>query len=106
MTEAEKIELVIAMTEEYDESVVKLFLGLAERKIIEKAYPFEPEAEMPSRYEYLQCEICAYLLNKRGAEGQTSHNENGVERTYESASVPDSMLKAVVPFSKALGVEE
>ena len=102
---ANKIEIVMAMTEESDEDVIAVFLQIAERKIIEKAFPFEPDAEMPVRYEFLQCEIASYLLNKRGAEGQTMHVENGIERTYESASVPDSMLKAVVPFSKALGVD-
>ena len=102
---ADKIEMVMVMTEEQDEDVISTFLRIAERKIIEKAFPFHPEEEMPSRYDTLQCEICAYLLNKRGAEGQTMHVENGIERTYESASVPDSMLKAVVPFSKALGVD-
>jgi len=102
---ANKLEIVKAMTEENDDSVIEIYLNVAERKIIEKAFPFDPEAEMPTRYEFLQCEICAYLLNKRGAEGQTEHNENGIDRTYESASVPDSMLKAVVPYSKALGVD-
>lgn len=102
---ADKITMVKVMTEETDNSVITVFLNIAERKIIERAFPFEPDSEMPSRYDTLQCEICAYLLNKRGAEGEIMHVEGNIERTYESASVPDSMLKAVVPFSKALGVE-
>jgi hypothetical protein len=106
MTTDEKIAMVQAMTEEMDDDVISIFLKIAERKIIEKAYPFHPDEEMPSRYETLQCEICAYLLNKRGAEGQTMHVENGIERTYESASVPSSMLNAVVPMSKAFGESE
>ena len=107
MTTDEKVTLVQLMTEEQDEDTINGFLTIAGRKIIERAYPFQSDVtEVPSRYETLQCEICAYLLNKRGAEGQTMHVENGIERTYESASVPDSMLKAVVPFSQALGEEE
>jgi hypothetical protein len=43
-------------------------------------------------------EIAAYLLNKRGAEGQTSHSENGISRGYESGSIPESMLSDVLPF--------
>ena len=46
----------------------------------------------------LQVEIAAYLMNKRGAEGETYHGENGVNRTYENASVPASMLAGVTPF--------
>ena len=89
-----------------DEDIIGVFLKIAKEKIVERAYPFDDtdDKEMPSRYGFLQCEIAAYLLNKRGGEGETQHSENGIERTYESASVPDSMLKEVVPFSKALGV--
>jgi len=45
----------------------------------------------------LQLEIATYLLNKRGAEGQTAHSENGISRSYESADVPSSMLNQIVP---------
>ena len=37
------------------------------------------------------------MLNKRGAEGQTSHSENGISRSYENADIPSSMLKVVTP---------
>ena len=107
MTTEEKVEVVMAMTEEVDDTTIEVFLKIAEAKIIQKAFPLHPEENvMPPRYDFLQCEIAAYLLNKRGAEGETQHSENGIERTYESASVPPSMLNAVVPHSKAFGVAE
>jgi hypothetical protein len=52
---------------------------------------------VPSKYEYKQCQIALYLLNKRGADGQTAHNENGVSRSYENGDVPESMLSDVIP---------
>jgi hypothetical protein len=74
------------------------YLKIAGNKILNRAYPYDDTiTEVPSRYGYLQCEIAAYLLNKRGAEGQLSHGENGISRTYESADVPESMLKEVIP---------
>lgn len=107
MTTEEKIERVQAISEETDEDVIRTFLMIAKEKIIARAYPFHiEEAEMPPRYDNLQCEIAVYMLNKRGAEGETKHNENGTERSYESASVPESMLSAVVPMSRAFGYGE
>lgn len=53
---------------------------------------------VPTKHEYRQCEIAAFLLNKRGAEGQTVHNENGVNRQYEGGNIPASMLADIVPF--------
>lgn len=86
--------------EEWSDGVLIAYLALAGQKILGRLYPFAiPEgAEVPERYQSLQCEIACYLLNKRGAEGQTSHSENGISRAYESASVPESMLFEVVPF--------
>ena len=99
MTDVEKLTMLKAMVGSSDaDEVLSTYLILAGRKIIAKAYPYKPETvEVPVQYEYLQLEIAAYMLNKRGAEGQTSHSENGISRSYENADVPASMLKAVTP---------
>ena len=79
--------------------MLSTYLTLAGRKVLAKAYPYQNDVtEVPAQYAYLQVEIAAYMLNKRGAEGQTSHSENGVSRSYENGDVPSSMLKAVVPY--------
>ena len=99
MTQTEKLQLLKAMVGESDtEDVLLAYLGIAGSKIINRAYPYgTDETEVPARYGYLQCEIAAYLLNKRGAEGQTGHSENGISRSYESADVPESLLGAITP---------
>lgn len=58
---------------------------------------------MPERYEYVQVEIAVYLINKRGAEGETAHSENGISRTYDNADIPSALLRDVVPFASTLG---
>ena len=100
MTQVEKLKLLKAMVGESDtEEVLLAYLNIAGRKILNRAYPYgTDETEVPTRYDFLQCEIAAYLLNKRGAEGQVSHGENGISRSYESADVPESMLGAVTPM--------
>ena len=100
MTQTEKLQLLKAMVGESDtEEVLLAYLNIAGSKIMNRAYPYgTEETEVPVRYGFLQCEIAAYLLNKRGAEGQTSHSENGISRQYESADVPESILGAVTPF--------
>ena len=99
MTEEEKIKTLKAMVGDSDsDDVLSTYLLLAGRKIINRAYPYDTSiTEVPPKYETLQCEIAAYMLNKRGAEGQTQHTENGISRQYENADVPASMLKAVTP---------
>lgn len=100
MTDTEKLEMLKALLgdTEDSENTLSTYLTLAGKKIINKVYPFDDtKTEVPARYETLQVEIAAYLLNKRGAEGETQHTENGVNRSYASADVPDDMLKSVIP---------
>ena len=105
MTNPEKITQLKAMLgnqidENWSDDVLLAYLLLAGRKIINRAYPYSNDDSLvvPTKYEMLQCEIAAYLLNKRGAEGETSHSENGISRSYENADVPESLIGAVVPF--------
>jgi hypothetical protein len=103
MTNEEKLTMLRVMvdtdSEGWTDEILLTYLTIAGRKIIDKAYPYDDTVELvPRRYEILQCEIAAYLLNKRGAEGETSHSENGISRSYENADVPKSMLDIVTPY--------
>jgi len=100
MTQEEKLTTLRVMVGGSDtDEVLSTYLLIAGRKIIARAYPYKSDVvEVPMQYDTLQCEIAAYLMNKRGAEGQTAHTENGINRQYENADVPASMLKSVTPF--------
>jgi hypothetical protein len=92
------------MSGETDEDTLELYFEIAGEVIMRRVYPYGSDnTEVPRQYLFKQYEIATYLLNKRGAEGQTVHNENGINRTYESADVPHSMLKDIVPFVQVLG---
>lgn len=105
MSEAEKLIFLRTLVgnesdnTEWGDDVLLTYLTLAGQKIINRAYPYDDEViEVPRRYGILQCEIAAYMLNKRGAEGETSHSENGISRSYENADIPESLIGQVVPF--------
>ena len=100
MTDVEKLTALKAVVGGSDtDEVLSTYLTFAGSKIIAKAYPYQNDiSEVPAQYAHLQVEIAAYMLNKRGAEGQTSHSENGVSRSYENGDVPSSMLKSVIPY--------
>lgn len=100
MTQEEKLNMLKAMVGGSDtDEVLSAYLLLAGKKIITRAYPYKSDVtEVPTQYDTLQCEIAAYLMNKRGAEGQIGHTENGIQRQYENADVPASMLKSVTPY--------
>lgn len=110
MTIEKKIDMLRRMMDgdETDEDILEVYLELAGQKILNKLYQF-PEfyedyegLEVPDRYAMAQLNIAVYLLNKRGAEGEIQHIENGIHRNYGSSGVPDAMLKDIVPLCKAI----
>jgi hypothetical protein len=73
-------------------------LDSAKAVILSRRYPFgEQPDELEKKYEDLQVRIAVELYNKRGVEGQTSHSENGVSRSYASANVSEDLLREITP---------
>ena len=61
-----------------------------------------PELPLEEKYITLQIEIAVFLYNKLGAEGEKTHTENGVARTYENSHIPDSLLNQITPLGQIL----
>lgn len=98
MTEEQKLVMLQRLTGEKDTDLLRTYLDIAGQKVIRKAYPFRDDVkDVPKKYSINQVEIAQYLFNKRGAEGETYHSENGINRSYENADVPVSMLKNITP---------
>ena len=100
MTDAEKILLVQSMTDETDSTVISAFLSMAAEAIRHYADPYKmrDETELLEEYGGVQVKAASYYLNKRGGDGEISHSENGISRTYEAADLPPSLLQEIVPY--------
>ena len=103
MTEFEKQGMLTVITGEQDVLTLTTYLSLAAAKVLSRAYPYGPPVgTVPDKYAAVQVEIAAYMLNKRGAEGQTSHSENGISRSYEDGDIPKSLLNQIIPLAKVV----
>lgn len=103
MTDKEKRTMLEAITGETEEAVLSTYLTLAEGVVLRKAFPFGDGTEtMPEKYGRTQVEIAAYMLNKRGAEGESAHSENGVTRYYEDGDIPPTLLRRILPVGEVL----
>lgn len=98
-----KLRLMVGANASEDDLLL-MYLTDAERAILNHLYPMDEDVAhtLPTRYESRQVEIATYLYNKRGAEGETSHNENGISRSYENGSIPDSMLSDIIPYGSVI----
>lgn len=83
-----------------DDDLLLYLLEQAEGIVLNRRYPFGPPegASVPAQYEHTQVQIAVELFSKMGAEGQTAHKENGVDRTWEAADVSPSLLKRITPL--------
>lgn len=103
MTESEQLKMLEHITGETEQSVLSTYLLLAKNVILQRAYPYgDGTEEVPTKYQSTQVEIAAYMLNKRGAEGEVTHSENGVSRTYEDGDIPPTLLRRITPMAGVL----
>jgi hypothetical protein len=108
MTDAEKITMVKALVEsdaEATDEVVAVYLNLACSAMIERLFPYDTEKgaeDLPERYDTIQCELAARYFLRRGGQGELSHEENGINRSYASVD-DDDILKRLTPYAKVGG---
>lgn len=102
MTNEEKITALAALIspDTADKDVLSQYIVLSEGVVLNRRYPFgAPEgATVPKQYEHIQLLIALELFSKRGAEGQTEHDENGIARKYESADISPTLLRRITPI--------
>lgn len=62
------------------------YLDMAGEEILNWMYinhPSQRESTVPIRYSMVQIHAVVNGFSKRGAEGETVHNENGINRTFK-----------------------
>ena len=96
MTQLERLK--IRITEKVTDTELEDILESAKAVILSRRFPFnEWPDEIEDRYKDLQIRIAVEMCSKRGAEGETSHSENGVSRSYASAGVSEDLLSEITP---------
>jgi len=97
-----RIRLDIKTTEE-DALLVEM-LETASQIFLAVRYPTTPyptdDNDKPvfeQKYLNIISSIAIELYSKLGAEGQTAHNENGINRSYEAGDISPSLLAKITP---------
>lgn len=103
MTDLEKISRleVLISPDKASTDLLAILVEQAGDIVLNRRYPLgvPEDAVVPRVYEHIQLQIAVELFAKMGAEGQTAHNENGVNRSYEAADVSPSLLRRIVPVA-------
>lgn len=95
MAEVDKLSIVQALIGDVPEAsnttLLNMYIADAQEQILNRMYPFvQPStASVPTKYTNLQCKLAARMILRRGAEGELSHSENGINRSYGTVNDED-----------------
>lgn len=104
MNDLEKLALLKTLISDADDNILNVYLQLAQDEVLKRLYPFgDGGATIPDKYDMTQIRIAEYLYLRRGSEGEVSHSENGINRSYESADIPLNLVKNIIPLVGIVG---
>ena len=91
MTQLEKMKtkLGISLIDVSQDELLNLYLEDVKLDILELTHL----SEVPEKLLDTQVDIAIIAYNKQGIEGQTTHSEGGISRTF--GDVPDSIMKKI-----------
>lgn len=94
-----KVALKSRLPEEVASEELDSLLLASKGFVLDRRYPFgySTDAVVPAQYQAVQIDIAVDLYNKKGAEGELAHSENGISRTYEGAHVSPQLLRRIMP---------
>lgn len=85
-------------TGELNEAILEDCMESAKSAIMSRRFPFhEWPQEIEPRYLDLQFRCAMEIYAKIGGEGEISHSENGISRTWRSSWISEELLAEVVP---------
>lgn len=104
MTESQKRESIrqILGIDISEEPRISAYLNLAKAEILSWLYGYTDknvdECELPSEYDTIQINAVVAGYSISGAEGQLSHSENGISRTFKHYDMSDYIRSNVTPY--------
>ncbi|SHH56181.1 phage head-tail connector protein [Sporanaerobacter acetigenes] len=85
-----KIKLGVSLGDTDEDNLLNLYLEDAENEILELTHL----DKIPSNLLSTQIDLAIIMYNKQGIEGQTSHSEGGISRSFEEG-IPESIMKKI-----------
>lgn len=108
MTTAEKISIVKTLVDNdpaATDALVSVYLSDAETAILRRLYRVYADlpdgVSTPAIYDFLSCKLAARYFYRRGGEGEISHSENNVNRSWGSVNDED-LLMEVMPYARVM----
>ena len=97
-----KTMIGIAESDTSEDALINAYLAMAAQEIIQFKYSLvgaDDHTEVDSEDEVTQIHAVLAGYNIRGAENQTSHNENQIYRTFHYTDMLEYIRNHVIPYA-------
>ena len=96
MSQLTKLKSLLSLNDNSADDLLSLILENAKEIICD----LRNTDNIEPKYLNAQLAIAVEIFNKRGAEGQSGHSENGLSRSYENGDISYAVLSRVTPVIK------
>lgn len=108
MTDTQKLTVLKAMlgiSDTAQDTLLTTYLDMAAQEIVNWKYSLVgvlDGAEVDAEDEITQVHAVVAGYNIRGAENQTSHNENQIYRTFDANDMVDYIRNKIIPYARVV----
>lgn len=109
MTDAQKltyIKTMVGIEGTAEDNLINAYLALATQEILNWKYSLigipDGKTDVDAEDEVTQIHAVIAGYNIRGAENQTSHNENQIYRTFDANDMVDYIRQKVIPYARVV----
>lgn len=99
-----KTMIGIAESDTSEDALINTYLSMATQEILNFKYSLigipEGQTEVDAEDEITQIFAVVAGYNQRGAENQTSHNENQIYRTFHYTDMVQYIKSNVIPYAR------
>lgn len=107
MTDTQKLtylKTMLGITDTAQDTLLTTYLAMATQEILQFKYSLvgipDGQTEVDPEDEITQIHAVVAGFNIRGAENQTSHNENQIYRTFDANDMVDYCRNKVIPYAR------
>lgn len=97
------LKVFLGITDTSEDATLGVYLSAAKKEIISWHFGDNTTiTEVPSEYEMTQINAVVMGFNIRGAENETTHKENGIDRIFKYSDMVQYIRCNVTAYAKVL----
>ena len=98
MAQLDSLKTILNISDTSEDALLTIHLDMATAFIADKRNSYDESGDpvLESKYEFVQLMLATESYTKSGAEGERSHSESAISRSYENGSAYSASTVAMI----------